>query len=472
MTNTRESDRPRILVIDDEESICRAFRRFFEARGWAVDVAATGGSGIEQARATEPDLVFLDVRLPDGDGLQIMERLRDFRPETPVIIVTAYGGMHTVLQAVRGGAFDYLPKPIDLDRALELAERAVESRAAGRPEPAPSETESTEGAIVGSSKAMQEVFKRVAQVAQSDGTVLILGRTGTGKELIARAIHRHGPRRDGPFVAVNCAALPGELVESELFGCVRGAFTGANADRPGRFEAADGGTLLLDEVGELPPPSQTKLLRVLDSQVVERVGSVEPIPLDVRVIAATNRDLTDDVEGGTFRPDLYYRLSALQIELPPLADRKEDILSLARHFLRASRPADAPVPVLAPEAAKALLAYSWPGNVRELKNAMEHAVTVAPSPTIRPGDLPPAVTSAVPEPDHVADQLVETVARYVSNYVPEGEWYPRAVAAVEKMVIERALRECRGNQSQAAELLGLHRNTLRAKIRELDIDVG
>jgi two-component system nitrogen regulation response regulator GlnG len=283
---------------------------------------------------------------------------------------------------------------------------------------------------------------------------------------------RLAARRDGAFVAVNCGALPGELVESELFGCVRGAFTGANADRPGRFEAAHGGTLLLDEVGELPPSSQAKLLRVLDAQVVERVGSVKPIPLDVRVLAATNRDLTDDVRGGKFRADLYYRVSALQIELPPLTDRREDILLLARHFLRNDSGAASQMPVLTPGAAKALLAYSWPGNVRELENAIKHATTVAPSSNIRPEDLPHAVTRATPEPERATDRLVETIGRHVSNYAAEGQWYRRAIEPVERAVTAQAPRECSGNQSQAAELLGLHRNTLRAKIRELQIDLG
>ena len=467
-------DRRRLLVIDDEESICRAFRLFFEARGWGVDVAASGQEGADKFEAREPDVVFLDVRLPDDDGLRVMERLRAVRQETPIIIITAYGGMHTVLQAIQGGAFDYLPKPIDLDRALELAERAVEATAQTRARPVlpGTDSESKGIQIIGSSKAMQDVFKRVAHLARSNGAVLILGQTGTGKELVARAIHEHGGRRDGPFVAVNCGALPGELVESELFGCVRGAFTGADTDRPGRFEAANGGTLLLDEVGELPPAAQIKLLRVLDSQTVERVGSVKPISLDVRVLAATNRDLTADVRSAKFRADLYYRLAAFQVELPPLAERKEDILALARHFLNTGAAPHGEAPALTPDAAKALLAYFWPGNVRELKNAVEHAMAIAPSSSIRVEDLPPAITQGAPEPEDATDRLVETIAQYVSNHAAEGQWYRQAIEPVERAVIERALRQCGGNRSQAAELLGLHRNTLRAKIRDLGLELG
>jgi two-component system nitrogen regulation response regulator GlnG len=470
MSSNCPSTDPHILIVDDEESICRAFQRFFEKRQWNVDVAATGEKGIDTAAADNPDLVFLDVRLPDGDGLQMMERFRELQPDLPVVIMTAYGGMDTVLEAVRGGAFDYLPKPIDLDRAFELAQRAVASHSGARPDTG-SVPESDDDDLIGSSKSMQKVFRRVAQVARSNGSVLILGQTGTGKELIARAIHRHSGRSDGPFVAVNCAAIPDNLVESELFGCVPGAFTGAEGQRTGRFEAADGGTLLLDEVGELPPPSQAKLLRVLDSQVFERVGSVEPVPVDVRILAATNSDLNEQMEANNFRADFYYRLAAHRIELPPLADRKEDILSLARHFLRTSQPTDSPDPVLTPDAAEALLAYSWPGNVREMENAMKHALTVAPTATIRPDDLPNAVTSASSRHD-LSDELAEAVTDYINNNAQHGEWHTRTVAVVEKTIIRHALRRCDGNQSQAADLLGLHRNTLRNKIRDLDIHLA
>ncbi len=469
MTGTSGDRRRHLLVIDDEEPICRAFRLFFEARNWSVTVAATGHEGLSKAAENPPDLIFLDVRLPDGNGLQFMAKLREQRPQTPVVVITAYGGMHTVLSAVQGGAFDYLPKPIDLDRALELADRATESVL----HPAEAETapaslfETGKGSIIGSSKPMQEVFKKIAHLARLDGTTLILGQTGTGKELVAQAIHQHGPRKDGPFVAVNCSALPGDLVESELFGCVQGAFTGATADRQGRFEAADRGTLLLDEVGELPTTAQAKLLRVLDSRVIERVGSTQSIPLDVRILAATNRDLTDDVRSGKFRSDLYYRISTFQIVLPPLAERKEDILSLARYFLQSNRPPDTEPPVLSSAAARTLLAYSWPGNVRELKNAMAHAAAMAPSAIIRPEDLPPSLGQELHGPN--PDQFAETLEHYLACRAPEGQWYRSLIEPVERLVIERALRECGGNQSRAAELLGLHRNTLRAKIRELGI---
>ena len=388
-----------------------------------------------------------------------------------MIVITAYGGMRTVMRSMRGKAFDYLPKPLDLDRAVALAERARQSRAAPPEPPAPARTDGEEGPMVGASPAMQDVYKQIARIAALDAAVLVLGETGTGKELVARAIHEHSARSAGPFIAVNCGSLPEKLVESELFGHVRGAFTGADTDRTGRFQAADGGTLFLDEVGELPPDTQVKLLRVLDSQVIERVGSVDSIHLNVRMLAATNRDLTDDVRARRFRADLYYRLAVLHIRLPRLANRREDILPLARHFLASDAPPDGPVLHLDAETERALLAHAWPGNVRELRNAMTHAMAVAPSRRIRPDDLPETVRSrgmsAVPaggnDEDGAARRYIDGLSR------TEGDLYAKAVKPVEEALFRAAMNECRGNQSQAAALLGLHRNTLRKKLRQLGL---
>jgi len=374
------------------------------------------------------------------------------------------------MRSIEGKAFDYLTKPLDLDCAEELAIRALQSpQAPPSPGAADWPLRGSEGPIIGSSAAMQEVYKRIAKIAQLDSAVLILGQTGTGKELIARAIHEHGARREGPFIPVNCGALPENLVESELFGHVRGAFTGAESDRAGRFEAADGGTLFLDEVGELPPAVQVKLLRVLDSQVIERVGSVKPIALDVRILAATNRNLTDDVRTGHFRADLYYRLAVMQVELPPLSDRPEDIVPLAEHFLSAlARTQEAPA-VLDPSAAKALQKHTWPGNVRELKNAVEHATAVAPGQRISPEDLPESVRQASLQ--SAEGHAIEQIAKDLIAALPrDGGLYRGAIEPVERAVIREALIRCGGNQSEAADLLGLHRNTLRKKLRELDID--
>jgi two-component system nitrogen regulation response regulator GlnG len=475
MVNAQRS----ILVIDDEESICLAFRRFFERRGWAVHVTASGLKGIDLYRQARPTVVFLDVRLPDSNGLDVLAKLRAEDPHAHVIIITAHGSLAVVMQAVQGKAFDYLVKPLDLDQAEQLALRAAEAPPAevasvGHAPAAP------DGAvtIVGASPVMQEVYKRIALVAQSDAAVLILGPTGTGKELVARAIHRHGGRKDKPFVAIHCGALPEHLIESELFGHVRGAFTGADSDQPGRFEVAQGGTILLDEAGELPPAAQVKLLRVLDTHTVERVGSTRPIPLDVRILAATNRPLAADVRSGRFRSDLYYRLAVMQIELPPLADRGDDVLPLAKHFLAEAAGAGRPVPPISPEAAETLQRYAWPGNVRELKNAMEHAFAIARQRAILPADLPEAVRGlpdglAGAPPGDGPDRLAQMVREYLASLPPgEADLYRRVIEPAEKAVIRHALHRCRGNQSEAAALLGLHRNTLRNKLRELGLDAG
>ncbi|MDP6634611.1 MAG: sigma-54 dependent transcriptional regulator [Phycisphaerae bacterium] len=464
------SDKKSILVIDDEESICTAFSKFFGRRGWDVRVAASGADGMDAYRRQRPDVAFLDVRLPDSNGLDVLDELRSLDPDACIVMITAYGGMKTVMRSIEGKAFDYLTKPLDLDYAEELALRALQPRdAVDKSGAALWPPKGSEGPIIGSSSAMQGVYKRIAKIAQLDSAVLILGPTGTGKELIARAIHEHGARRSGPFIPVNCGSLPEHLVESELFGHVRGAFTGAESDRTGRFEAADGGTLFLDEVGELPSAAQVKLLRVLDSQIIERVGSVKPIGLDVRILAATNRNLTEDVRTGRFRSDLYYRLAVMHVELPPLTDRREDIVPLAKHFLALLTGAEKAPAALDPLVERALQEHTWPGNVRELKNAVEHAAAVAPGERISPEDLPASVRQTSLQADD--GHAVERIARDLLAALPHGGGlYRRAIEPVERAVICEALKRCGGNQSEAADLLGLHRNTLRKKLRELDID--
>ncbi|MFB3891580.1 MAG: sigma-54-dependent transcriptional regulator [Phycisphaerae bacterium] len=466
------SQQARILVIDDEESICFAFKRFFEGRGMAVDVAPTGREGIEAYRRSRADVVFLDVRLGDIDGISVLETLRRDDPRACVIIITAYGTLDTVATALRNKAFDFLPKPIDLDKAGELVTQALASRKAMREEPpakgrsAPADSDVSGPVIVGSSPAMQEVYKQIGKVAQSGAAVLIRGATGTGKELVARAIHHHSQRRGGPFVAVNCGALPENLVESELFGYARGAFTGADADKPGRFESADGGTLLLDEIGDLPLAAQVKLLRFLDTQVIERLGTVKPIRLDVRILASTNRDLAAAIAAGQFRQDLFYRLAVIQIDLPRLADRAGDILPLARHFLSQCSPAGL-APPISDQAAKILQRYSWPGNVRELSNAMEHAAVVSGGGAIFPSHLPEAVRA----PAVAASGLEQALAAYLDAVGTGGnDLYRSAIEPLERALIRRVLDQAGGNLSEAAQRLGLHRNTLRNKLRELGLE--
>jgi DNA-binding NtrC family response regulator len=459
-----------ILVIDDEEAICFAFRRYFEKRGLRVAVAATAREGLARLRETGADVIFLDVRLPDADGLDVLERIRAEDPRAAVIVITAYGSLETVTRALRNQAFEYLVKPLDLDRAAELVDRAVASRAAG--EPAPAEPDRADPrdrtVLVGSSPAMQDVYKRIGKVAQSDAAVLICGDTGTGKELVARAIHEHSPRRARPFVAVNCGALPENLVESELFGYVRGAFSGADADKPGRFEAADGGTLFLDEVAELPLAAQVKLLRFLDSQTVERLGSIRSIRLDVRVLAATNRDPRAAVESGALRADLFFRLAVVQIELPRLTQRVADIVPLAEHFLAAQAGRTGQPIRLSDEAAEVLKRYAWPGNVRELRNAAEHAAIVSGGGVILPAHLPETVRAGGAA--WGAGPTERAAETYLDAVAAGGEGlHAAAVGPVERAVILRALRAAGGNQSAAAKALGLHRNTLRRKLRELGL---
>jgi DNA-binding NtrC family response regulator len=463
----------KILVIDDEEAICFAFQRYFEPRGFNVRVASTGAAGLAEYERLPADVVFLDVRLPDGDGIEVLTQLAGRDPNARVVVITAYGSLETVARAMRGRAFEYLVKPIDLDRAAELAAQALASRqavaggASAQAEPAAHTDETT---LVGRSPAIQEVYKRIGRVADSDSAVLILGDTGTGKELVARAIHRHSRRRARPFVAVNCGALPENLVESELFGYARGAFTGAAGEKPGRFEAADGGTLFFDEVGELPLAAQVKLLRFLDTQTVERLGAVEAVRLDVRILAATNRDLAGAMAAGRFRQDLYYRLAVVRIELPPLAARTEDILPLARHFLALRTPPGLQPPVLTGEAAAVLAAHAWPGNVRELRNAVEHAAVASGGGPILAAHLPKAVRAAPAQaPGNASTDIEAMVERFVGS-LGNGAQYRQVMDQLEKALIRRALAEAGGNQSVAAERLGMHRNTLRNQLRELGLD--
>lgn len=457
------ADNSSVLIVDDEASICLAFKLFFEARGWTVHTAASAREGLAVYQEIRPSAVFLDVRLPDGSGLDLLGELAE--GPSKVIVITAFGDFDTVIRAIKGRAFDYLLKPIDLDQALALANRIRDQSEAKRSAAMPAGEQVD--TLVGSSPTMQAVYKLIGRVAAATSPVLIEGETGTGKELVARAIHRAGARAGGPFVALNCGAIPDNLIESELFGHIRGAFTSAGADRVGRFEAADGGTLLLDEIGELPLAVQVKLLRVLDHQVIERVGASQSIPLNVRVLAATNKNLEEEVGAGRFRRDLYYRLAVLRISLPPLRDRPGDIPLLANHFL--ARSAGAPAS-FSDAALQALLDYAWPGNVRELRNAVEHAVALAPDRNIIADDLPESVQSGESAERVDQDKFRRLVVDFAEGLRAGSPGRSqRTLEAVERALIGFALTRFRGNQSEAAEYLGLHRNTLRNKLRELDI---
>lgn len=462
-----------LLVIDDEASICFAFERYFSKRGWKVTTVATGAEGIEQYRREPFDIVFLDVRLPDGNGLERLPELREIRANVCAVVITAFGDLETVVRAAERDAFEYLAKPLDLPQVEELLERVMTMR---RAKPIDNHRENqpvvTPHDIVGTSFPMQEVYKRIAHLAKNENTVLITGETGTGKELVARAIHRYSGRCNGPFIAVNCGALPEGLVESELFGHVRGAFTDAHSDRKGVFEAADHGTLLLDEVGELTPNAQVKLLRVLDNRTVERIGSVKSIPLDVRIITATNRNLMDEVKQRRFRADLYYRLAVETLVLPTLRDRIDDLELLVQHFLRlASQESSQKIKQIDITAMERLKKHHFGGNVRELKNTIFQAISTARGETITSDDLrllsQDAIlgTTSTVRIDHPLDAYLESILCQGGDLL-----YPKAVEPIETELIRRVMEECRGNQSLAAKRLGLHRNTLRKKLRIHGLD--
>jgi two-component system nitrogen regulation response regulator GlnG len=453
----------RILVVDDEPSICWAFREFLTEDGHEVETASTVAEALRSAAANRPDVVVLDVRLPDVDGLAALPTLRERAGGAPVVVMTAFGDLETAVRAVEAGAFDYLVKPFDLDRAAQVVRRALDSGrdpargAAGSNSP----TELGE-TLVGSSAAMQALFRRIALVASSDVPVLITGESGTGKELVARALHRYGTRRDGPFVPVCLPALSPGLVEAELFGHVKGAFTGATQDRKGIFELAQGGTVLLDEVGDAPPSLQVKLLRALENREIAPVGDVQARPVDIRVLAATNRPLAEMVASGAFREDLYFRLAAFPIRVPPLRDRLADIPALTAHLLARLGVVDP----LGEAVLEALRARPWPGNVRELRNAIEHAAILARGGPIRVEHLPGV--EATPEPRDrlsLAKAVADWAGAEVARPNDSDDLYARFLAEAEPALFRAALEASGGNRAAAAQRLGIDRATLRQKLK-------
>jgi len=453
----------RILIVDDEPAIGWSLRELFTDEGHSVEAAATVESGLAACARFVPDTVLLDVRLSGRDGIAALPEFKALVPRAPVVVMTAFGDLDTAVRAVDAGAFDYLVKPFDLERVSRTVARALAEGEAS----ATRATRVTAGGphLVGSSPAMQEVFRQISLVAPSDLPVLITGATGTGKDVAARAIHAHGPRRGGPFVAVSLAALSPSVIESELFGHVRGAFTGATADRPGLFEQAAGGTVFLDEIGEAPLDVQVKLLRTLESREVVRMGSVAPRIVDVRVIAATNRDLPEAVAAGGFRADLYHRLRVFPIRMPALAEREGDLEPLAAHFLGAV--AGEPR-AMAADCLAALRARAWPGNLRELKHAVEYAAVVSRGGTLRAEHLPPAAAGETAPADADA-RLTAAVAAWVDAvFAAEAAGveglHGRLMDLVEPAVVAGALAAAGGNRTVAAKILGLDRATLRAKL--------
>jgi len=466
----------RILVVDDEPAIGWSLKELLSDEGHEVAVAADIPRAVAAAGAAAPDAILLDVRLGGQDGIRSLPEIRAAAGPVPVVVMTAFGDLDTAVRAVQAGAFDYLVKPFDLERVSDVVARALADReleAAPPVEPQPV----TE--LVGSSPVMQEVFKQVALVAASDLPVLVTGPTGSGKEVVARAIHAHSPRRDRPLVTTNLAALAAGVIESELFGQAAGSVTGGGAARPGLFELADGGTILLDEIGDAPPGVQVKLLRVLEAGEVARVGEAAARPVNVRVIAATSRDLATMLAAGSFRADLFQRLNVFPITMPPLAERPSDLEPLARHFL-ARLAAGRPLPAIGAEFLCALRGREWPGNVRELKHAIEYAAVVARGGTLRAEHLPrqeaaavnPGRSALTAAATRVGDAVKEwsAAARRELAALPEPDLHHRAVQLLEGTLLREALAHTGGNRTAAAKLLGLDRATLRTKLRALGID--
>jgi two-component system nitrogen regulation response regulator GlnG len=468
---------PTLLVIDDESSILHAFRRAFQEPEFTLHTAATAAEGVETAAQVRPDVVVLDVHLPDASGLETFARLRAQDARTPVILITGHGTTDLAIEAIKAGAYEYLLKPVELPQLRELIRRACESsRLMHVPALLPAEgplPSDHADALLGRCAAMQEVYKAIGRVAPTDATALILGESGTGKELVARAIYQHSKRPERPFLAINCAAIPEALLESELFGHERGAFTGAERKRVGKFEQCSGGTLFLDEVGDMSPLTQSKLLRVLQEGRFERVGGSETVSADVRVIAATNQDLEKLVAAGRFRSDLYFRLNVFTIRLPPLRERGEDLDLLVEHYLkRFSRELDKPIDGMAPAATELLQRYTWPGNVRELQSVLKQAVLRMSGSFILPEALPdpirasrPLIGTSAEEPFNWDNYVAEQIAADTRNL------YAETLRMMERELLVRVLKHTGGNQVQAARLLGITRGSLRTKIRALNIAI-
>ncbi|MGA2253524.1 MAG: sigma-54 dependent transcriptional regulator [Thermoguttaceae bacterium] len=467
-----------LLLIDDDpilivEQVCQAFA----GPHYRVEVAGTGAEGIERVGAKPPDVILLDMRLPDKSGLDVYQQIRTIDARIPVIFVTMAKTADMAIEAMKQGAYDYLFKPLDLKQlrrvvgeALEVSWRMREPAVVAENVPDPD----VDGAIVGSCPAMREVYKAIGRVAAQNVPVLITGESGTGKELVARAIYQHGPRAKAPFLALNCAAIPENLLESELFGHEKGAFTGADRRRIGKFEQCHGGTLFLDEIGDMPLALQAKILRLLQEQSFDRVGGNETVTTDVRLIAATHRDLNVWSAEGKFRPDLYYRLGVFTIRLPPLRERGDDLPMLVDYYLkRFSRELGREIGEVTPEALERLRSYSWPGNIRELQSVLKQALLQASGTVLLPAFLPELLGSPdepVPAAPPGADLSLEAFIR--QRLVPDASnLYTETHRQVDRLLLSQVLEYTGGNQHQAARLLGIARQTLRLKLRDLGLHV-
>jgi two-component system, NtrC family, nitrogen regulation response regulator GlnG len=472
-----------ILVADDDRAIRTVLSQALGRLGY--DVRCTGNAATlwRWVQDGEGDVVITDVVMPDENGLDLVPRIKKLRPELRIIVMSAQNTLLTAVKATERGAFEYLPKPFDLRELINVVQRAITAPHASAAAPA----EGIEGEetlpLIGRSPAMQEIYRVLARLMGTDLTVMITGESGTGKELVARALHDYGKRRNGPFVAVNMAAIPRELIESELFGHEKGSFTGALTRGVGRFEQAQGGTLFLDEIGDMPPEAQTRLLRVLQQGEYTTVGGRTPLRADVRIIAATHRDLRQLIRQGLFREDLFYRLNVVPIRLPPLRERSEDIPALVRHFFALAAGEGLPMKSLDNQAMERLKSYRWPGNVRELENLVRRLAALYSQEVIGVDAIEAELSDAGPRdsaaPSSAGEGLSAAAERHLRDYfaahnggLPPPGLYDRVLREVERPLIQLTLGATRGNQLRAAQLLGLNRNTLRKKIRELDIEVG
>ena len=461
-----------VWIVDDDRSIRWVLEKALQQEGMSTQSFDSADSVLSRLARQQPDVIISDIRMPGASGLDLLAQLREQFPRLPVIIMTAHSDLESAVASYQGGAFEYLPKPFDVDEAVSLVKRAAQHAQEQLAQVAPAELARTPE-IIGEAPAMQEVFRAIGRLSHSNITVLINGESGTGKELVAHALHRHSPRAASPFIALNMAAIPKDLMESELFGHEKGAFTGAANQRRGRFEQADGGTLFLDEIGDMPADTQTRLLRVLADGEFYRVGGHTPVKVDVRIIAATHQNLENLVQAGKFREDLFHRLNVIRIHIPRLADRREDIPALARHFLaRAAQELAVEPKLLKPETEDYLKNLPWPGNVRQMENTCRWITVMASGREVHIDDLPPELLSQ-PQESAPVTNWEQALRLWADQALARGQssLLDSAVPAFEKIMIETALKHTAGRRRDAAVLLGWGRNTLTRKIKELGMKV-
>ncbi|MFA5848262.1 MAG: sigma-54 dependent transcriptional regulator [Bacteroidales bacterium] len=464
----------KLLIVDDEQSVRYSFKKLLNSPHYTIIEASNATEAIDSFRTVKPDLVILDIEMPGKDGIQVLKEMNEINPNIPVIIITAYGSGDRVIKAMKYGAYEYIEKPFDIPKLIFVIEEALKN--SSKDEVKADEAQQKrkigithgEETLVGESNAIKDVFKLIGRVATSDASILIVGESGTGKELVARAIHKYSDRAGKQFIAINCAAIPEPLLESELFGYEKGSFTGADRQKQGKFEEANNGTLFLDEIGDMSLSLQAKLLRILQEGTFERVGGTKTIKVDARIVAATNRNLENDIINKLFREDLYYRLKVITISLPPLRMRKEDIPLLTEHFLiKHSKGVKNEIPVLMPEASQRLIDYQWPGNIRELENVIKRAVILAKGSLISPELLFEGIEKPVIPNTNEKARLFS----YINQKILErqGEIYKLAIDEFEKDLLQWALTKVNGNQVQAAKLLGISRVMLHERMDKFRI---